>query len=221
MTAVVCVLHGEADVVGEECVNSCTRPEPARRLADSLTERNPRPPIAAEVDEDEHRERPEGGKGRSLRIADHLFGDSEDDGHNDRRSRGALQRRQARIREPGPGDSDRAKLNFTFSASDPTKISSVSTTPAERSRLSGTASTQPMPGRDRLQRPGQPNPEASRGKRRWQLRQAEQGQRRQPRPRRRRLRHKRPTERTAKRQRFRPDARERRLQRQPQGFGDL
>ena len=63
----------------------------------------PAPRRPAERGEHQHRERPEGGEQRGLRLADHLVGEREHGRHHDGRPRRALQRDQAGIVDEGAG----------------------------------------------------------------------------------------------------------------------
>jgi hypothetical protein len=55
--------------------------------------RQPGSPGAFELDEHQHRERPEGREQRHLGLLDHLVGEREDGRHHDRRARRVLERR--------------------------------------------------------------------------------------------------------------------------------
>ena len=59
---------------------------------------------AGEVDQQQHRERAEGGEDRHDRVADDLLADREGRGHGDRRARGAAQRHEAAVVLPQPAE---------------------------------------------------------------------------------------------------------------------
>jgi hypothetical protein len=74
----------------EQSVPSVTNAAPTRA---SEKCRQPGSPGAFELDEHQHRERPEGREQRHLGLLDHLVGEREDGRHHDRRARRVLERR--------------------------------------------------------------------------------------------------------------------------------
>ena len=68
---------------------------------------------AAEVDQQQHRERAERREGRDHRVADHLLADREQPRHHDRRAPGAAQRREVAVvlAQPAHGMGGRGRVH--------------------------------------------------------------------------------------------------------------